>query len=478
MTGAPLIPPALEMWLVDRSRWETAHEHCLRARYLGYHGGPTGYGWRRKAQSIPATTGTFIHEPVAEILEYCRKHNRVPGEDIVYSAIRTSAQKYDKVVEKRGLAQILSPEDLAFRTCEQKLLMEGLIWAWSRVVLPRFLAEWEIIEVEAEGLTVIGCTCGLGDRIGSAEQHNARNCMGLVWMTRPDWISRRRAFPQTYRYDDVKTTSDAGMHWENQWQYRIQMLAGVLAAEQRYECTIDEVYVHGMIKGRREAEYNWQTKKRDGAKYQNSPLVYGWCRPGQPPVLPEDWQFSYDYVGGDGKNHRLGKEYSRTILAAMNSQAYAGTGCYSVSDFWTRAMGPERLAQTLKVVGPLYPRGDGQNWKLEQFLRQLAAAETRLQASLWRVHDLLATGLSWASPEVQACLDVEFPQTRGGHCYSYFGDVCEMLAICDRKPGWEDPTLLGMIPRRPHHAAELEQAIARGLLPPDEGLEDEGENDL
>jgi hypothetical protein len=473
-TPTPLVPQALALWLVDRSRYETHQEHCRRARYLGYHAGPTGYGWRRKAQSIPATTGTLIHAPIAEILLHARaKGGLLPPDDVIYTAIRAALQHYDKIIEVRGLRMTIDQADLEFRTAEQKLLLEGLVWAWCRVILPRLLQEWEIVHVEQEGISIIGCTCGLGTRIGTAEQHDQRGCGGLGWMTRPDMILRRRAYPVTYRYDDIKTAGDVGMNWESAWQYRTQVLAGVLAAEEQLEVKIEEVFIHGLLKGRREAEYNWQTKKKDGAKYQNSKLVYGFCRPAQPPLLREDWQIEYDYIGEDGKNHRLSKDYSRTIILAMESGRWAG--CYSPADYWTRAMGPDRLAGLIKVVGPLYPRGDGQNWKLEQFLRQLVAVETSIQKGLWRVHDALQTH-GWGDPEVQAILDEEFPQAKGSHCHSYYGDVCEHLGLCNRVPGWESPELLGLIPRRPHHQAELEQAIARGLLPVADGLEQEVED--
>ena len=44
---------------------------------------------------------------------------------------------------------------------------------------------------------------------------------------------------------------------------------------------------------------------------------------------------------------------------------------------------------------------------------------------------------------------------------------------CFEEAGWEDPLGSGYyILRRPRHASELQQAVGRGLLPPEEGLEE------
>ncbi len=67
-----------------------------------------------------------------------------------------------------------------------------------------------------------------------------------------------------------------------------------------------------LIKGRRESSYNFDTRQKDGPKTQQSPLCYGWRRPGQPPFEQTDWAATYDYQDSEGKNRRLGKGYART----------------------------------------------------------------------------------------------------------------------------------------------------------------------
>jgi hypothetical protein len=70
----------------------------------------------------------------------------------------------------------------------------------------------------------------------------------------------------------------------------------------------------------------------------------------------------------------------------------------------------------------------------------------------------------WASPEFQTLLDQLVPCS--WECRPYGKEhQCEFVRICHRDQGWQDPIGSGyFVPRRPHHAPELEQAIARGLL--------------
>lgn len=459
--------PPLQMRLVDRSRSEQGKEHCLRSRYLGYHAGPTGYGWARKAQSIPAVTGTRVHEPTGEILLWSKANGgKLPPDQIVYEAIQRARQGYMDSVEARGLV-LTAGEDLQFRMNEQLTLLEGLVWAWSRCFLPNFLQEWEIVEVEEEHVVTIGCTCGLGDLVGTAWDHDVRGCGGYGWMTRGDCIARQKAFPHAYAYFERKTTSEANVNWEAQWQYRNQTKAGVLGAEQKYGVQIDQVFIEGLIKGRRQSEWNPEEGKASGPKYQNSPLVYGWFRPANPPLVPESWAASYYYIDEAGKRRKLTGGYKRTGVWELGENYWKVGGTYSPVDYWTRWLGVDKLRESYRVIGPIFR----QQWQLDEWRRQTVAEERRVDAGLIAIYQAAEYG-----GDVQQAIDEHFPMTRGSHCQNHFGDTCPFLSLCNREPGWEDPTLLGFIPRRPHHDPELAQAISRGLLPAQEGLEEEVED--
>lgn len=459
---------ALTLRLVDRSRYETAREHCERDRYLTYHAGDHGYGWQKRAVSIPATTGGLVHGPIAEILQWCKTHNgEFPPDEVIYTAIQSGVSQYHKIVETRGLSLVVDDAELIHRTKEQTTLLEGLVWAFCRVRLQSFLEEYEIIDVETEDVSVIGCTCGLGDLIGRAEEHDARGCGGIGWMTRADVVSRRRLPPHTYRYDEFKTTSDATMNWEAQWKYRLQLKMGVLGRERELGVMIDTVAIHALIKGKNQSEWNPEEGKASGPKYQNSPLVYGYRLPANYPLTPEQWAPKKKYFDEvTGKNKMLGRDWQRTGLWTMSEDLWKANGSLSPLDYWTRWIAPTGLlSESYREIGPF----TRDQWKLDSAIRQVVGEERRWDDALWKLYEMTEAGHAWGSPEFMALLDELVPQTSGAACHSYFGDECPHLKLCERWDGWETPELIGYIPRRPHHEPERLQAIERGLLPPDEG---------
>lgn len=466
---------SLTLWLVDRSRHDADLGHCARARYLGYHAGPHGYGWARQAQGMPAVTGNAVHSPLAGVLATVQATDALPDDVAVHHEIQKARAEYEAIVQSRGLTLTNDPAQLQLRVAEQTTLLEGLVWTWVRGVLPQMLDDWRVVSVETEDVTVLGCTCGLGDRIGTAEDHDARECRGLGWMTREDAIWQHRT-TGVYSYHEFKTTGDANKGWEDQWAHRVQLVAGVLGAEQRLGATIDEVYVHGLVKGRFQSEWNAEERKASGPKYQNSPLCYGWRRPANPPLDLEDWQLTHGYVDVAGKNRKLGREYQRAGIWEMPYEFWhpEGTDTLSVSDYWVRALAPTgKLADCFKLVGPIY-RDDA---RLRQFIRTVVAHEGRWQDTLWALHEAAERGETWVTEAGQALLDTLIPQSRGDACQSYFGDTCQFLGLCNQAPGWEDPALMGFIPRRPHHAPELDQMVSRGLALPDAALADGPEDE-
>lgn len=473
MTQTDTKPQPLTLWLTDRSRVEAGLDHCPRDRYLRYHAGPHGYGWQRRAQSIPTVTGTLIHEPITDVLTHLLATDAIPSDVAIYTAITRGRDSYLKIVDDRGLRQILSPEDLDRRVNEQLTLMEGLIWTWCRVILPAFHQTYRVVSVEQEGVTVLGCTCGLGDRIPPAEDHDARGCQGIGWMSRGDAIAQHR-LSGSYSYHDLKTMGDLTPNTEAQWYHRIQLLAGVLGEESRLGVVIDEVYLHCLFKGRYQSEYSQETKSYSGPKFQNSPLVYAYHHPGNPPLVLPQWAAKHSYLDALGKARKLSKDFQRTPIWTMPEEEWRKGDPLSVSDYWTRWLhGSGILGEQARVLGPIY-RSD---WKLEQFQVQLLAEEHRWADRLWRLHSFAQdAGIEdWADPGYQRSLDNLIPQARGTACASFFGDECEFLGLCNREAGWEDPALMGLIPRRPHHTPELDQAVSRGLLPMVEGLTEEGE---
>jgi hypothetical protein len=123
------------------------------------------------------------------------------------------------------------------------------------------------------------------------------------------------------------------------------------------------------------------------------------------------------------------------------------------------------------------------------FLQEATGEERRWQTGLWQLYELAEQlqaeaqaadywGVVWGHPQYQQLLDQLFP--RSYECRRYGGrNRCQFETICLEREGHLDPMGSGLyIERRPHHKDELEQAIARGLLVPDEGAAEEQEMEL
>lgn len=471
------------LWLTDNSRRDEGLDRCQRARFLGYHFGPTGYGIQRKAQSIPLATGIYLHQPAAQVYEWVRQHDQLPPDEVVREACAGALTEYERVITLRGLRGLDEGDRLESIIAEQKLLIEGLIWADILTFLPWLHEQCRIVQVEREEVLVCGCTCGLGEGIGEIVDHEQRGCEGIGFQSKPDLVTDYRARPGVYAYWERKTTSSLGEYFETQWETKVQFTAGALGVARRLGIPISEAWVIGYVKGRRQGEYNWETKKNDGVQIQQSPLCYGWRRPSNPPLEQADWQVNYDYVGEDGKNHRLGKAYQKARVSQLAEDVpeVKGSGL-SVAEFWTKWMSRETLGRQLSVIGPLQV-----NTVLQaDLVEELVAEETRWKDVVWGLHEVWRAvapqyqgreQLAWTDPLYQGALRRLVPRNFSGCRRFGKRHECQFSDLCFYREGWQDPLGTGrFIPRRPHHEPELAQMAERGLVP-EGGWTDEPEVD-
>jgi len=440
---------ALQLKLTDRSRYETGLSHCPRERWLGT-AWTNGYGLRKKATGLALATGTTYHDGLRPILEFARETGRVPDLAKQAALVMPALQTFLDQCRRRNV-DLGVPEDRAHVIAnEQVTLAAGLCYAWTQRVLPWILQGGRILDIEREDVVVVGCTCGLGDRVGSAEQHDARECGGIGWQTRPDFIHEDQGGSLTYH--DFKGTGWLNDGWKNSWPYKIQVMAGALGAEQRLGRPITQVMIHGLYKGRRAGAYNPETRKYDGEKMQQSDLCYAYWAEPNPPFIEGGWRI--ERPTGKGA----------TQWKKRGTWEYPG-GMWR----WFEQLPVERLDACLVLVGPFSVKAG----RLDSFLRQMVEQERRwaeVEHALYEM--LLICHGDWTDPRYRAELDRLVPQSND--CYR-FGHPCQMLAICDEEPGWERPLEIGYELRRPHHAPELEQMRSRGLEPPvDEQDQDEG----
>ena len=120
---------------------------------------------------------------------------------------------------------------------------------------------------------------------------------------------------------------------------------------------------------------------------------------------------------------------------------------------------PSILDKVCFLIGPM----NRQDVQLQSLRTSMIADEERWQETLWKLYEAQQQQ-PWESPEFQTLLDQLVPCS--WQCRPFGKEhQCEFVWICHRDQGWADPLGSGKyIARRPHHTAELEQAVARGLL--------------
>lgn len=450
---------ALGLRLIDRTRREKGLSKCARERWLST-AFTNGYGIRRRVEAMPLATGITIHDAAALIL-IAAMQGHMPTSSAEIQALTAAA--FAKFVQKgqrkivefqdRGVAETTN---YSHQIQEQLALGKGLVYAWTTQMLPWVLSQQRIVQVEQEEVYVAGCTCGLTDGFGSAEDHDARQCAGIGYQCRGDFFTSPPS-GDSLIYHDLKSTGWLNDGWREGWRYKIQVAASGIAAELRYQRPVTHVVIHGLYKGKRGREYNPETGKYDVGPYrQQSDLTYVNYKEGNPPLWEEIWQVAKPTGRG-----------ARTEWKKRPTWEYPG-GTWAFLESLT----PDVLQAQCLIAGPFEVNRD----LLHNYLESMVYDERRWQNTEAALYQCLVTeaGGDWSTPRFQSLLNELVPQS--WDCYR-FGKPCDMLAVCHKHPGWQDPLAAGYQLRRPHHTPELEQMQARGLMPPeDEEVleEDEG----
>ncbi len=455
--------------VTDRSRNHHGLARCAYLRYLQYHSGPNGYGISRRAESMPLATGTQVHDILRQIL--VTPYEQV-NRGVVRLIIENGVNAYDKLLEERGFADLPPGSDQDFVRKEQMALIAALSWGWFRVAFDYFHETYEVVRVEREETFVVGCDCGLGDGVGEPEDHDAREgqgsltCNGIVIQSRPDAIVLRR---QTGRKANLDFKTTAYEPYVEDWIDSVQMAFGGLGAERSLGEEIGDYDLHFLLKGARKREKDEDTGQETGPKRQRTPLIYGWCRPGAPPMIEEDWQASYYYWSLEPSKWQAKKQpgprgYRRRLTDEYKQRPVWERKVDRPIEQWVMDDLPvETVQDSFRVLGPFQRPTSLMKDAEGGVLQQVVAYEREVLGKLWRIQE------EGADPRVL------FPQS--WNCHPYGKDhPCPMKPICFNPTIGADPIGSGMyVPRRPHHQLELEQMQERGLEIPEEVAVEEDE---
>jgi hypothetical protein len=400
------------------------------------------------------------------LLDILRVHDRLPTASEVRAIIREVRDHYEARLTSRGFRAILSSPIIEETIREQSVLIGGLAWAATVHFLPWLHQAYKILEVERERLHFLDCTCGAGPL--NDDEHIRRDCAGHALMLRTDALAQHRQ-AKHLAYFEFKTTGWDSDNWAEQWETKPQLGLGTLDLEKRYGHECSELYIVGLSKGARKKDDRKEMigTPLEGMKRQQTSLCYGYCRPGNPPQAKDDWKPAYKWIDAAGVEQYASKAHRRRGVWELEGSDWGVWRAYRGSDptldadeFWVRQLPPSVLDKICFVLGPL----NRQDLQIQSLRRSMLSEELRWQTILWELYEYQQK-FSWASPEFQQKLDELVPQS--WNCRPYGKEhECEMVRICLREAGWEDPIGSGRYqPRLPHHRPETTQAISRGLLP-------------
>lgn len=485
------MPTYPALWFTSRTPTDVGQRRCRFERWMGYHAGPHGTGYRRRSLSVPLATGGAVHKGIELLAQWITDYQEthrgipplpttacptgVPREVIAWAALEAAAI-YEVKARAKGFNESSLesvgtdlpvgqlPPQVEALILEQRTLIEAQVWIYGTLYMPQMLSQYRILGCEVEETLVLDCTCGLGDGFGTYDVHEARGCGGIVQMGRADvlWEGFTGDAAGLIVYDEAKTKASPNMPWEKAWEHSGQLLVNMETAARRLGKRIDHASIVVLFKGWRGRDRN---DPPEAPKYQHTPLVYGYYDAGSAGFRDPAWSAVYKWTDDYGKGHTLPRTYTKTPIWREDIALDVPDprpGASRVETWVTQKIAATQWTDLLKVLGP--------------FPHPVARVPLALQGILaeerdWReIAEIVRGEVAKGVPEHEIA-DQIIP--RSWACTNYGGDPCAFKRICDRDPGWQDPLASGHYDiRRPHHATELASCERAGVVfPADEDEE-------
>lgn len=392
----------------------SAYLQCARKRYWQYEA-PNGTGtpgWERRALAIPLVTGIYVHRGLEAALR-----GSVPTE-----AAMMAKSAYLVECAERSLA-VEEGSDVASVIEEQAAHVEALVLAWCRVRLPKWLAEYDVVEVEAE------------DRVPLAED--------VTLAVRADAIVRRKLDGRMFVVN-FKTVGQADDRWLRAWEVDMQLMTELLAAERRHGGVFGGVIIEGLVKGRRMPEKN---NVGDVIGYRDSsPLLYGYKVDADPPLVHGEYGWEYTRRKGWYRFPVWKEQFSHipgTIATFMTpgfrDALERTTSPVSALEYWINWL-PEEVVEAQFVTVPPIMRDEE---RIASCVRQIVAAEHTIACGIENIAN---------SGDFSYTLNESFLQNTHACIYP---SKCPMYDICWSPGVAADVAGSGLyVARQDHHAVE------------------------
>ncbi len=418
------------MWEIDRTSILSAQK-CPRDRFYSRHF--QGQGIERIRKSLPLVFGSAFHAGAEDLLR--GEIEAAVAKAINYLNLAFSVESVD-----------LDDKQTDYAIGEQKAIAEGLLRGWWAFDGPRFLRDFEVIEVEQEG--------------------RAELAEGMVLMFRPDALVRERSTGDLYIVS-WKTASTFGQYTINQINSDMQSMSEVWGVEQKGEpcggckgigtvgydaCTdclgrgevpsnlkIEGVLYLFAVKGQRKLDDYL------GFKVQNTPLAYGWVRPGNTPDESE-WAWTYGWATEETNpktmklvQTKLGKGFRKVSIW----DNYPGGVKQWIADLAAQRIEPRHL-NALEGVFPQSMPVSRRADEIESWRRQVVAQEKRIKEaeSFMDESASLVAENRMTREEFNENLDELFPQSTA-RCWDY-QSPCQFMDVCFKPAVKADPLASGL----------------------------------
>ena len=381
-------------------------QHCPMARYLKFHSHHGGIA--KTGRTVPLATGTYIHKALENVLSL--------GAATLTRMLTTKLEDFIPIVEKAAIEYLLEADSKGFTTTEdshtkqeQAHLIQALTFGWIAHVLPYILENFDIIQVEKEVPFKIDF---------------------FTQLQRPDLVLRAKS---TRRFGslDFKSESSIRPGYENLYRENLQLSLQCLGPSLHLGVDVQDYYVNGLLKGRRDYFERPAMGMASAGKRQYSDLCYATIRSSSP--------FVWDLKGWWIDKVPIWEiEFPPCSGCSLENKAFHWVYC---------CLPPAAVKAMFAFVGP-FQRND-------TLINQYCAASP-LQELYWysieerALHSQDTYG--WESDEHQKFIDTNIP--RSYRCQEYFGGKCEFYELCFKLPGWKDPFSIGFEKRVPHHEGE------------------------
>lgn len=425
--SAITLPPG--EFIVDRSRL-IDFQQCPRLGYYAY--GYNGVGLDPLRKSVYLLRGAALHAGIASLLTRDLSSSVImKSTDLI---VRETLANFEK--EARKGMEIEKGEDSPPSIDEEKRIIEGALWAFNFVALPRIRAQYEVLDVEREEAVPLG--------------------PGVTLLARSDAVLRHK-IDGSFHIWSLKTTSSYDSRKEADAQTDVQGLSEALAVEARLGKKVKSIQMCYLILGKR------YVSKTDIGKevITKTPFAWGYRRAGGGIGMGDEyyaeqyWKCSAPHITTHtkkasqcpgGKTHKIGDDFE--IFPTDEYPGGVRGWIEALLEGITITPGAS-LFDDLLIMPPEYYR---QERDVQSFKQQAYWQAKEIQTGLRNVDYVVQHKLN-----TELELDIHFRQHK--HRCHYPGD-CDFLKLCFPPPGEReailgDPLKFGYKLREPNHPAEL-----------------------